>query len=146
MEISKSKFRGHEPITAPQTVSKLFEAILNTENSIDQDKEHFWVIGLNNRHSIKYIELVSLGTLSATLVHPREVYRMAIAQGVQSIILVHNHPSGNAEPSDEDYKITRRLQDAGKIIGIEVLDHVIIGYDKEERPLSFTSLKERGIL
>ncbi len=72
-------------------------------------------------------DLITVGILNASLVHPREVYRRAIKEGASTIILAHNHPSGNSEPSEEDKEITTRLIEAGKIIGIELVDHVIIG-------------------
>lgn len=108
------------------SVADLLQSILNTESPVDRDKEHFWTIGLNTRNVVKYIDLTSLGTLNASLVHPREVFRLAIMKGVAHIVIGHNHPSGNTEPSEEDIKLTRRLVEAGKILGIEVLDHVII--------------------
>jgi DNA repair protein RadC len=112
--------------TNPEQVAHLFQEILLTENEVDQDKEHFWVMGLNTRHNVKYVELVSLGTLDNSLVEPRETFRMAILKGVKSIIVAHNHPSGIIEPSQEDLALCRRLRQAGHIIGIEVLDHVIV--------------------
>mgnify|MGYP001426029240 FL=1 len=130
-----------QTVTNPQTVQGVLSKVLNSENEVDRMKEHFWVIGLSTRNAIQYIDLVSLGTLNASLVHPREVFRFSILKAVSSIILSHNHPSGNAEPSEEDMKITRRLVEAGKIIGIEVLDHIVIG-DRD----SFYSFKERGII
>ena len=130
-----------QTVTNPQTVQGVLSKVLNSENEVDRMKEHFWVIGLNTRNAIQYIDLVSLGTLNASLVHPREVFRFSILKAVSSIILSHNHPSGNAEPSEEDMKITRRLVEAGKIIGIEVLDHIVIG-DRD----SFYSFKERVII
>jgi len=130
-----------QTVTNPQTVQGVLSKVLNSENEVDRMKEHFWVIGLSTRNAIQYIDLVSLGTLNASLVHPREVFRFSIIKAVSSIILSHNHPSGNAEPSEEDLKITRRLVEAGKIIGIEVLDHIVIG-DRD----SFYSFKERGII
>ena len=130
-----------QTVSNPQTVQGVLAKVLNSENEVDRMKEHFWVIGLSTRNAIQYIDLVSLGTLNASLVHPREVFRFSILKAVSSIILSHNHPSGNAEPSEEDMKITRRLVEAGKIIGIEVLDHIVIG-DRD----SFYSFKERGII
>ena len=130
-----------QTVTNPQTVQGVLSKVLNSENEVDRMKEHFWVIGLSTRNAIQYIDLVSLGTLNASLVHPREVFRFSILKAVSSIILSHNHPSGNAEPSEEDMKITRRLVEAGKIIGIEVLDHIVIG-DRD----NFYSFKERGII
>ncbi|MCX5804300.1 MAG: hypothetical protein NTU69_12365 [Proteobacteria bacterium] len=127
-------------ITDPQAVARVLTAILKTEDKIDQKKEHFWCIGLNTRNIIEYLELVSLGTLSASLVHPREVFRRAISYGVSSIILGHNHPSGTTDPSEEDIKVTRKLVEVGKIVSIEVLDHVIVSQK------SFNSLKARGLI
>ena len=74
-------------------------------------------------------ELISVGTLNSSLIHPREVFNPAIKASANSIILVHNHPSGDCKPSNEDKEVTKKLQDAGKIVGINVLDHVIIGKD-----------------
>jgi DNA repair protein RadC len=127
-------------IVGPSNIADIFRVVLKTEGVADQDKEHFWIVGLTTRSNIKYIELVSLGTLNSALVHPREVFRMAIMQASSSIVVVHNHPSGNSEASDEDIKLTRRLVEAGKILGIELLDHVIVGDDY------YKSLKEMGII
>jgi DNA repair protein RadC len=113
-------------INDPDSVATILQSILKTESPIDRDKEHFWTVGLNTRNVVKYIDLTSLGTLNASLVHPREVFRLAIMKGIANIILGHNHPSGATEPSEEDLRITRRLVDAGRILGIEVLDHIIV--------------------
>lgn len=129
-------------IKNPTDLANILQTTLASESELDQDKEHFWVIGLNTRNVIQFIELVSLGTLNASLVHPREVYRVAIAKNSASLILAHNHPSGEFEPSDDDVELTKRLSEAGRILGIEVLDHVIVG-NKEE---GFTSFKQRGLL
>jgi len=107
-------------------VAHLFQEILSNENEIDQDKEHVWVLGVNTRHIVKYVELVSLGTLDASLMQPREIYRMAISKGVKAIIIAHNHPSGLEQSSEEDKEITQRLKQAGNILGIKLLDHVIV--------------------
>jgi DNA repair protein RadC len=130
-----------QTVTNPRTVQEVLSKVLNSENEVDRMKEHFWVIGLSTRNAIQYIDLVSLGTLNASLVHPREVFRFSILKAVSSIILSHNHPSGDSEPSEEDLRITKRLVEAGKIIGIEVLDHIVIGSRD-----SFCSFKERGII
>jgi DNA repair protein RadC len=135
------KCKVRKAITAPQTVAAVLKAVLSHDCEVDQSKEHFWAVGLNTRNCIEYVELVSLGTLNASLVHPREVYRTAIGKAVASVILGHNHPSGDPEPSQEDLKITKRLVEAGKIIGIDVIDHVIIGSGA-----SFLSMKERGLI
>ena len=127
-------------ITNPEKVANILQKILKAEGRIDQDKEHFWVVGLNPRNVIKYLELVSLGTLDTNLVHPREVFRLAIVKAVAQIIIAHNHPSGNSQPSPEDVAITKQLVKAGKILGIEVIDHIIIA-GKE-----FASFKDKRLM
>jgi DNA repair protein RadC len=107
-------------------VAEILQTILNLENHVDRDKEHFFAIGLNSANSIIFIELVSLGILNTSLVHPREVFRFAILKGVAAIIVCHNHPSGSLLPSTQDKEITEKLVASGKILDIPVLDHVII--------------------
>lgn len=130
-----------ERINNPLDASKIFHAILKAESSIDKDKEHFWVIGLSSKNALKFIELVSLGTLTDSPIHPRETFRLAIKKGIASIIIGHNHPSGDPEPSQDDIDITRRLKKVGNIIGIPILDHVIIG-----EKAKFVSLNNKGLL
>ncbi len=120
---------------------EVLRTILETEDETDREKEHFWVIGLSTKNVIKFIELASLGTLDCSLIHPRETFRLAIGQGVSAIIVGHNHPSGDPAPSKDDIAITKRLKAAGEIIGIELLDHVIIGGKGR-----FVSLQEKGHL
>jgi len=93
------------------------------------DKEHFMILHLDTRNKIIKDEIVSVGTLNSSLIHPREVFKPAIKESANAIILVHNHPSGDAEPSEEDKKITDILFKAGELLSIKVLDHVIIGKD-----------------
>jgi len=90
------------------------------------DRECFWVLHLNAKNEIIEKELVSMGTVSSSLVHPREVFKKAILNGSSSIITVHNHPSSNPAPSKDDRIIWTRLDEAGKIMGIQVLDHLIV--------------------
>src|SRR5208337_4510217 len=106
----------------------------------DKAKEHFMLVLLNTRNKVIAIRTISVGTLNASLVHPREVFKDALMHSASSIILVHNHPSDDPEPSDDDLTLTRRLKDAGRLMGIEVLDHIIITRK------GYTSLKERGLL
>jgi len=87
------------------------------------------------------VEVVSIGTLNSALVHPREVFKGAIINSANSIILAHNHPSGDPSPSNEDKEITNRLVEAGEIIGISVLDHIVIGSNDK-----FVSFKEQGLI
>ena len=95
------------------------------------DRECFWVLHLNNSNRIIEKELVSIGILNSSLVHPREVFKKAIINGAAGIITVHNHPSGSLKPSMEDNEIWRKLNEAGEILGIEVMDHLIITPDKK---------------
>ena len=92
-----------------------------------EKKEHFLALMLDSHNNLITINDISVGTLNASLIHPREVFEPAVRQSAVKIILAHNHPSGNIEPSAEDIEITKQLVDAGKIIGIEVIDHLIIG-------------------
>lgn len=94
------------------------------------DKEHLMVIYLDSRNKIIKSEVVSIGTLNSSLIHPREVFKQAIKESANSIILVHNHPSGDVNPSQRDIEATKRLNEAGDLLGINVLDHVIVGKDK----------------
>lgn len=119
----------------PQSVVKALQAKIK-----DKAKEHFKLILLNTRNKIIGISTVSIGTLDSSLVHPREVFKEAIAHNAYSVILAHNHPSGDPEPSEDDITITRRLIEAGKILGIEVTDHIIISKN------GFFSFKEKGLI
>jgi len=112
-------------LSNPRIVIKYLEEFRN------QDREMFIVIGLDTKNKPVYREISSIGTLNSSLIHPREVFKKAIMMSASSIIIAHNHPSGSVEPSEEDIKVTKILVDAGRIIGIGVLDHIIIG-DKGE--------------
>lgn len=103
------------------------------------DREHFWVVHLDARNVPLSLETVSIGTATASLVHPREAMKSAILVGASGVVLVHNHPSGNAEPSPEDVQTTKRMVKAGEIIGIPTVDHVIL-----DGRGSFVSMKERN--
>ena len=96
------------------------------EEEAKADREHFWVLHLNTKNMIIEKELVSIGTVNSSLVHPREVFKKAILNGSATIITVHNHPSGDTSPSRDDRAIWKRLDETGKIMGIQVLDHLII--------------------
>jgi DNA repair protein RadC len=122
-------------IKNPETVVKAIRSSIK-----DKVKEHFKLILLNPRNKIIGISTISIGTLNASLVHPREVFKDAIVHSAASVVLAHNHPSGDPEPSEDDLKITKKLVDSGNILGIEVLDHIVIGKN------NFCSLKERGLI
>lgn len=136
------KVRSKEAITNPEQIAEIFQAIQKAENEIDRAKEKCWTVGLDTKNFIVYVELVSMGTLNASLVHAREVFRFAIMKGfVAGLILVHSHPSGDPEPSGDDITVTKRLREAGKILGIGLLDHIIV----TEGP-DYTSLKKNGVI
>ena len=132
-----------KPMTTPAAIADVFFSILQTENEIDQDKEHFWIMGVDTKNKIKYIELASLGTLDASLIRPLETFRLAILRAVSRIATIHNHPSGDPEPSSQDISTTKQLLESGKILGIELLDHIIVG-DLEHR--RFFSFREGGLM
>lgn len=125
-------YKGKE-LTKPENVYKLVKNKLK-----DYHKEHFYLIVLDSRNSS--IAEVSIGSLNASIVHPREVFAEAIRRHAASVIFAHNHPSGDTEPSTEDIEITKRLVEAGKILGIEVIDHLIVAGN------TFFSFKEQGLL
>jgi DNA repair protein RadC len=121
------KCRCDGPIDGTQTAIEVLRKWLRSRRLVDRDKEHFWTIGLDTQLYPKYFELVSLGTLDSSLVHPREVFRSAIIKAVGSLIIAHNHPSGIVEPSEVDRRMTQRLAVAGDYLGIPIRDHIIIG-------------------
>jgi DNA repair protein RadC len=123
-----------EKISGPDDVVRLLKRFRN------EDREQFVALLLNARHEVIGQEVVSVGILNASIVHPREVFRSAVKHGAAAIIVAHNHPSGDPEPSNEDLSITKQLAQAGAILGIDVLDHVIIA----ER--GATSFRNRCIL
>jgi len=92
----------------------------------DADREHFYALLLNTKNTVLAVELISIGSLNASIVHPREVLKPAIVASAASILLVHNHPTGDPAPSREDVEFTRRMAKCGELIGIELLDHVIV--------------------
>lgn len=115
------KFKGAYA-DSPGAVSKIMRQYLS-----GADREHFVVLLLNAKLQVTGINTVSIGSLNNTCVHPREVFKPAILANASSVILAHNHPSGDATPSEEDILLTKRLRDAGEILGIEVVDHIIVG-------------------
>lgn len=128
-------------VTNSKNAAEIFYSILKKESAVDRDKEHFWSIGLNSQNKVKYVELVTLGLLNQVIIQARELYRRAIKDGgVISLIITHNHPSGCLEPSPEDKTKTKELADAGKIIGIQLLDHLIIGEN------GYYSFADKGLL
>ncbi|SHK61044.1 RadC family protein [Desulforamulus aeronauticus] len=122
-------------IRCPEDVCSLL-----MEDLRNLDREYFLALLLNTKNQVLAKETISIGTLNASMVHPRELFKVAIRRSAAAVILVHNHPSGDPTPSREDITLTKRLQEAGEIIGIDVLDHIVIGDNR------FTSLKSKGLI
>src|SRR5690625_1056018 len=110
------------------------------ENMRNLKQEHFVVLFLNTKNKVIHQKTIFIGSLNSSVVHPREVFREAVRRSSASIICVHNHPSGDPTPSKEDILVTKRLVESGKMMGIDVLDHLIIGNRR------FVSLKEKGYI
>lgn len=121
-------------ISSPNDVYNLMAPSMRFEQV-----EHFKIIILDTKNNVRGVEHISTGSLNSSIVHPRETFKPAIKKSASSIILVHNHPSGESEPSHEDIVLTNRLEECGKILGIKVLDHIIIGD-------YFYSFKEEGLI
>ena len=130
---SHMEFKG--VINNPQDAAEMVLGELSLE-----DKEHFMIIMLNTKHRVIAKKVISIGHLNASLVHPREMFKEAIKRSSAAVILVHNHPSGDLTPSNDDISTTRRLVEVGQLLGIQVLDHIIVG---DNRYLSF---REKGLL
>jgi DNA repair protein RadC len=124
-EILKRIRQAEKPITKISCAEDVFK--LMHDELKDKKEEHFYVLMLNNQNNIIAEQEISKGILDASIIHPREVFKPAIKNSASKIILVHNHPSGNPEPSREDLDITEKLTEAGDQIGIKILDHVIVG-------------------
>ena len=138
-EIGKRMYRKHSEgrytIRSPEDAA----AYLMTDMA-SLNQEHFVVLFLNVKNEVLHKQTIFIGSLNSSIVHPREIFREAVKRSAASIIVSHNHPSGNPSPSPEDIEVTKRLIEAGSIMGIEVLDHVIIGDHQ------FLSLKEKGYM
>jgi DNA repair protein RadC len=113
-------------ISNSRDIFKIMQQILMRENKIGRDKEHFWIIGLSMNNRILFIELISLGTVSMSLVHPMEVFSFALQKRAVRLILAHNHLSGELEPSVQDKDITDRLLQNSLFLEVPIIDHVII--------------------
>jgi DNA repair protein RadC len=124
-------------ITGPEDVKDIVCDYLD-----GADREHLVVLAVDTKNNINNISTVSIGSLNSSVVHPREVFKTLIESNAASFIIAHNHPSTETKPSNQDIAITQRLVECGKMMGIELLDHVIVG-DKES---SFTSFKKEGII
>ncbi|MCL6572088.1 MAG: DNA repair protein RadC [Bacillus sp. (in: Bacteria)] len=133
--IANLSYNDRYVIRSPEDGAKY---LMNDMRFLSQ--EHFVCLYLNTKNQVIHKQTVFIGSLNASIVHPREVFREALKRSAASIIAAHNHPSGDPAPSREDIEVTKRLVECGKIIGIDLLDHLIIGENK------FVSLKEKGYL
>ncbi len=113
-------------IANSEDVFSIMKQILKREDRLGRQKEHFWVVGLDVNYVINYIELVALGSISQVIIKPVEVFSFAVAKKCESVILVHNHPSGDLNPSQADIDLTNKLLNGGKFLELKVLDHLII--------------------
>ncbi len=128
----------------PENSARYWHQHIATSPQHDGETEHLYCLILNTRYRPKGHHLLSKGTLDTCLVHPREVFRVAVISGASAVILFHNHPSGDPTPSESDIKATREIIKAGEIMKINVLDHVIIGRITKAHPRGFYSLRELG--
>jgi DNA repair protein RadC len=132
---------GHQPWEAGQPLRSSEDVFRHFRGSLEKEKrELFYVVLLNNKNRKMREIKVSEGSLTASLVHPREVYNPVIRESAAAVIFVHNHPSGDPAPSQEDIEITRRLKEVGNVMGIRVLDHVVIGHDR------YFSFSDKGMI
>jgi len=130
-----SLFYPNRIVRTPEDAANLFRQFIG-----DCDRESFCILCLNTKNEPTALHLVSTGSLNASLVHPRETYKLAILANSASIIACHNHPSGEPTPSQEDIELTSRLRDSGCLLGIDLLDHLVLGNG------TFVSMKERGLM
>jgi DNA repair protein RadC len=123
----------HERYTSPEQIFSTFSFLKH------ETKEYFFAVHLDGKNRILCIDQISVGSLNQSIVHPRETFKSALLSSAAAILLIHNHPSGDPTPSREDIEITRRLKEAGELLGIRVLDHLVIGDN-------YVSFVERGLL
>lgn len=136
LTIKEENSRYLKPFTRYSSPEQVFETFNFLRN---ETKEYFFAIHLDGKNRICCVDEVSVGSLNQSVVHPREVFKTALLSSAAAIILMHNHPSGDPAPSREDIEITKRLKEAGELIGVKVLDHIIIGD-------SFHSFASQGLL
>jgi DNA repair protein RadC len=128
-------YKPGKPVQTPEEAVKSVQSKLSGKK-----KEHFYILCLNTRNRVNDTRQVSIGNLDSSIVHPREVFKDAISSLAAAVIFVHNHPSGDLEPSADDINLTKRLIEAGELLGIPVLDHIIVGNK------GYTSLKSRNLI
>ena len=115
-------------VTTPKVVWRALRRWFQRIERLQRNQEHGFVLILDARNRVTVVDVIGLGTLNSVMIHPREVYRRAIAHSAASIVVAHNHPSGDCTPSDADVLATQRLVQAGHVVGIELLDHIIFSW------------------
>lgn len=133
--LSQEKWQSDKKITSPEDIANIFLPLFR-----DEVKERFIIVCLNTANKIIKYEVISIGNLNSSVVHPREIFKTALENNAASIILLHNHPSGNPEPSNEDISITKKVVEAGKMMDIPVFDHIILAGN------NYTSFVEKRLI
>jgi DNA repair protein RadC len=142
-EIELKKVKGvnveieHHVVSSPDVAYTVVEKVFNLSSKAH---EHFGILCLSTKNKVIGAHILSIGSLNSTIVNPREVFKSAMLNNASSIIMFHNHPSGDPTPSKDDIEMTKRLYDVGKLLDIDVLDHVVVGENR------FVSLKEQGLI
>ena len=134
---STAEYNVPQKVDSPQNTYDLFNNVLDISSNAE---EVLAMATLDTKLHVSGVFIVSRGTVNCSMVHPREVFKRAILQNASCIVLAHNHPSGDSTPSEEDIKVTKRLKECGELIGIDLLDHLVIG-DEE-----YTSMKEKHVI
>ena len=136
---SMYRFNEHngEKVKSPMMI---YETIKSVMQQMDPDREHLLNVMLNTKNQILGIEIIAIGTLNACICHPREIFYPAVANKAASIIIAHNHPSGDPTPSKEDIAVAKKIVEGGALLGIDVLDSIVIGDD------TYCSMKDKGII
>lgn len=138
-DIYKIKAPVKVKVSSPEAAHKLFKISMA---GLDQEREHFLCASVDTNNTVKSVDIISIGSLNANIVHPREVYYTAIANRAAAIIIGHNHPSGNTAPSQNDIDLTSKLVEVGSFLGIKILDHIISGPGDFD---GYYSMKEQSV-
>lgn len=136
IKVVKKLRNQYGEITSPDAAAKLCQRLIG-----DRDREHMMVTALDTKNQPTRVEITSIGTLNEAVAHPREMFKMAVFSNAAAILLAHNHPSGQVQPSLEDREVTKRMVAAGRLLGIELLDHIIVGPTG-----SYFSFRQSGLL
>lgn len=142
-QIVKEKTKLYDVDNVMRSPKSIVEVAQNVLNLHEKTQEHFVALALNTKNVVVGIHNIHVGSLNMSVVHPRDVFQRAILNNAASIILIHNHPSGNPEPSSEDISVTERLVEVSEVIGIPILDHIIVGeWDPDADIKAYVSLRE----